>query len=96
MSPGPNDRIRAASSQISSALGDGTVVLHLTAGMYYGLDHVGSAVWELLQAPRTMAELRDAVLERYDVAPERCEADLRKLLDDLDQAGLVEVCDGTR
>jgi len=89
--PAVNDRFRVASGQISSALGDGTVVLNLGAGMYYGLDEVGSTVWQLLQTPHTLAQLRDAVLTRYDVTPERCEADLGKLLEQLNRAGLVEV-----
>jgi hypothetical protein len=41
--------------------------------------------------PRRVAEIRDALLEEYAVGPERCEQDLRELLEQLSTAGLIEI-----
>ncbi len=40
-----------------------------------------------------MAEIREALLEEYDVSPDRCERDLVALLGELASRGLVEVRD---
>ncbi len=67
------------------------VILSLKSGVYYGLDPVGATVWDLIQEPKSLSEVRDAVLQEYDVEPERCEDDLRALLQELVEEGLVEV-----
>jgi hypothetical protein len=40
---------------------------------------------------RTVAEIRDAIVAEYEVEPECCERDLRRLLGKLVDQGLVEV-----
>jgi hypothetical protein len=86
-----DDVVRASRAQVSSRLGTDTVILELDDGVYYGLDDVGSRVWELLKEPRAVRALRDAVLAEYDVDPERCAADLLGLLSEMAERGLVEV-----
>lgn len=81
----------AAEEQVSSDLGGEMAILDLKAGMYYGLDDVGARVWGLIQEPRDVADIRDTLLEEYDVALERCERDLLALLERLADEGLIEV-----
>jgi hypothetical protein len=61
--------------------------------VYYGLDAVGARIWSLIQEPRTVNEIRDILLEEYEVEPERCERDLLALLQKLADEGLIEVKD---
>lgn len=84
----------ALENQLSTRLGDETVVLGLGEGVYYGLDAVGTTVWELLREPTPVAELVEAVVREYDVEAERCERDLLELLEQLRSHGLVAVVDG--
>lgn len=84
-------RVVAARDQVSAELDGEAVVLSLADGIYYGLDPVGASVWALLEQPRTVAELRDAVVAEYDVDAPTAEADLLQLLRDLAARGLVEV-----
>jgi hypothetical protein len=84
-------RVVAARDQVSAELDGEAVVLSLADGIYYGLDPVGASVWSLLEQPRTVAELRDAVVAEYDVDAPTAEADLLQLLRDLAARGLVEV-----
>ena len=70
---------------------DEVVILGLKDGVYYGLNPVGAFIWNLIQKPKTVAELRDAVLEEYDVSEEVCNSDLQELLTELSDKGLVEV-----
>ena len=81
----------AAKDQASSDLGGEVAILDLKAGVYYGLDAVGARIWSLIQEPRTVNEIRDILLEEYEVEPERCERDLLALLRRLADEGLVEV-----
>src|SRR5215204_1866478 len=81
----------AAEDQVSSDLGGEVAILDLKAGVYYGLDEVGARIWSLIQEPRTVNEIRDILLEEYEVDPESCERDLLALLQRLADEGIIEV-----
>jgi hypothetical protein len=72
-------------------LDDRDVILNLNNGIYYGLDPVGSFIWNLIQSPKELIEIRDSILDEYDVDEERCKQDLLELLNDLAEKGLVEI-----
>ena len=82
-----------AKDQVSSDLGEEVAILNLKAGVYYGLDAVGARIWSLIQEPRKVDEIRDVLLEEYEVEPERCERDLFALLQRLASEGLIQVED---
>ena len=88
-----NSAVVVAKDQVSSDLGGEVAILNLKSGVYYGLDAVGARIWELIQGPRTVDEIRDLLLAEYDVEPERCETDLLSLLDQLAAEKLIEVTD---
>ena len=76
---------------ISSATVQGdAVLLDTRRGKYYTLNPTGAAVWELLLEPRSLAELRTALVERFDVDAETLSGDLSDLLDDLRRHGLID------
>jgi hypothetical protein len=81
----------ASPDQVSCPLGDESAILNLNNTVYYGLDPVGSHVWRLLQKPKSVGELRDALLDEYDVEAERCESDLLELLEKMRAEGLIQV-----
>ena len=83
----------AASNQVSSELGSEAIILGLGRGMYYGLNSVGTRVWQLLKQPVTPAGLRDQLIAEYEVEPSTCQADLLALLEQLFAEGLIEVAD---
>ena len=85
----------AAKNQVSADLAGEAVILNLESGVYYSLDDVGAYIWSLIQEPRTVNEIRDAILEEYEVEPDRCERDIVALLEQLADAGLIESRDET-
>lgn len=87
--------IVAAEQHISADLSGEVVILNLDAGVYFGLDAVGARVWNLIQEPRTFNDIREILLDEYEVEPGRCEQELSALLRELAAAGLVEVEDET-
>lgn len=84
----------AAREQVSSDLGSEIAILDFKAETYYGLEGVGARVWSLVQEPRTVAEVRDTLVNEYEVETGRCEQDLLSLLGKLSDKGLIEVRDG--
>jgi hypothetical protein len=80
-----------SSQQVSCPLGDEAAILNLKNNMYYGMNPVGVTVWSLLKQPKTVAEIRDAIVEEYEVEEERCERDLFTLLEEMRSEGLIEV-----
>jgi hypothetical protein len=83
--------IVVSKDQVSCDLAEEAAVLSLKNGVYYGLDPVGARVWNLAQEPRTFAELRNALLREYEVDAASLESDLRDLLNQLAEQGLIEV-----
>ncbi|HKS82435.1 MAG TPA: PqqD family peptide modification chaperone [Candidatus Acidoferrales bacterium] len=83
--------VAASTKQVSCPLDDESAILNLKNSVYYGVNAVGTRVWNLLQQPRSVSELRDALLEEYDVEAERCEQDLLDLLEKMRVEGLIEV-----
>jgi hypothetical protein len=83
--------VSAAPEQVSCPLGDEAAILNLKNTVYYGLNPVGARVWNLLQQPRTIGELRDRLLDEYEVEAGRCESDLLELLEKMMSEGLILV-----
>jgi hypothetical protein len=80
--------------QVSTSLGQETVILGMGDGVYYGLDAVGARVWALLATPRRVSELVRAVVGEFDVTSEQCERDVLALLDELSERRLVREVSG--
>jgi len=70
---------------------DGAVLLHVEEEIYFGLNDVGTRIWQLL--PPTCASLEDLcarLSQTYtDVAPEVLRADVLELLGQLEANQLV-------
>jgi hypothetical protein len=86
----------AIQTQVSADLPEGEVViLNMADGVYYGMNPVGGRIWSLIGQPRRVVEIRDALLEEYDIDPERCLQEVLALLNELAAQGLVQIADET-
>lgn len=83
--------IVASKEQISCSLEGESVILNLEDGVYYGLNAVASRVWELIQQPRTVREIRDRILAEYDIEEASCTRDVIELLQQLQRWNLIEL-----
>jgi hypothetical protein len=80
-----------SSDQITSQLGDESVMLSLNDGMYYGLDSIGTRIWAMLDRPRSVREICEVLQGEYDVQAAECEQAVLALLRDLNGRDLVEI-----
>src|SRR5271156_5745320 len=83
--------VMVTSQQVSCPLGDESAILNIKNSVYYGVNPVGATVWNLLKEAKTVAEIRDAILDEYEVDEGRCEKDLLALLEEMRSEGLIEV-----
>jgi hypothetical protein len=89
----PSSTVVAVREQVSSDLAEESVILNLKSGVYYGLNAVGTWIWNQLQQPKTVSSLQEGMLGKYNIDPELCQRDLFALLQDLVSAELIEVKD---
>jgi Coenzyme PQQ synthesis protein D (PqqD) len=89
MSVALTDRVIVHPSVISRELSGELVLLNLESGVYYGLDHVGTRVWQLLLQDKTVGDVCDAMLEEYEVQPDALQGDVSALVRELYEKGLV-------
>lgn len=73
--------------QLTTAELDGEVVmLSLETNRYYGLNSVGTRIWELLAQPMTLSMVCDTLMNEYDVTRAQCEREVfevaQRLLDE--------------
>jgi hypothetical protein len=85
-----DSRLRIPDDVLVSELDGESVPLNLRSESYFGLDEMGTRIWELLKS-ESIQRVYDTLLADYDVDPEMLRVDLSELLDNLVQQGLVEV-----
>ena len=83
--------VTIAQVQVSCEVNGEIVILHFDSGNYFGLNEVGALVWKMIEQPRGVRELRDAILSEYEVDAEQCERELLDLLGELRERGLIEI-----
>ena len=87
-------RVVASDQQVACEVGDETVILNLKDGVYYGLNPVAAVVWKNLTEERKVEELRNLLIEEFDVEEDQCTEDLFGLLSQLLSWELVEIRNG--
>ena len=71
---------------------DGEVVmLSIENSEYYGMDKVGSRIWELLEQPLRFRDLIDKLLAEYEVTEKQCADDTLTYLKKLEDKRLLVI-----
>jgi hypothetical protein len=68
---------------------DEAVMMSIEVGRYYGLNAVASRIWELLETPKTVAQLCALLCEEFEVEARTCEAEVLKFASNLIDNGIV-------
>jgi hypothetical protein len=67
------------------------VLLNLETRRYFKLNRVSAYVWSHLGDRAEIGTLRQAVIDAFDVDPDRCARDLDVLLQAMSAAGLIDI-----
>jgi len=86
-----SSHIKISREVLSQEVSGETVLLDLQSESYFGLDEVGTRIWQLLQQEGCLQQVFDTMLEEFDVDEKQLEKDLGDLLDKLTNEGLITV-----
>ena len=66
-------------------------MMNIQTGKYYGLDEIGSRIWELMEQKIQVKAIIDQLKKEYDVSEQQCKTDVLNLLNELKTNQLIEV-----
>ena len=85
------DLLIVASDTVATAdLGGESVLLDPTSGRYFGLNEVGTRIFELLSEPRSVSDLVDILVQEYEVGASRLRSDVEQFVGEMMSRGLIE------
>lgn len=79
---------------LARRVGEEIVILNIESGVYFGLDSVGARIWELLAEGNSLTRVCATMEQEFEVDRETLEADIRKLVQDLTDQGLIIPVEG--
>ncbi len=68
-----------------------TVMMSIENGEYFGLNTVGSRMWELIENPIKVDALIELLLDEFDVSSEQCEMETMEFLNHLLEKKLLTI-----
>ena len=81
--------VRASDDVVVRELDGEAVLLNLESGMYFGLDPVGTRVWQLIDQHHRLSAVVKSMCEEFDAPPETIERDVLRLVSELVEKGIV-------
>ena len=86
----PDTRLGPNTADVAAKVIDGeAIIMNLSNGLYFSMDEVGSAVWEMIEAGFSLDEMSDRLQARYAADRETITGDLNRIAKQLLQEGLV-------
>lgn len=76
---------------VSCDLDGEAAILNIESGIYFGLDPIGSKIWNSIQNPCKISNLVNMIMSEFDVEEEKCENDVIELINELIENGLAKV-----
>lgn len=67
------------------------VIISPRNGASYTLDPIGVRIWDLINKPIIVQDIRDALIREFNVEPGQCEEDVLALLRDMATEGLIKI-----
>jgi hypothetical protein len=86
-----DDRVAIHEDAVFRDLDGEAVILQLEAGLYFGLDPVGTRLWQLIEMHGQLRPVLAAAVEEFDVPADVLERDLLELVSSLAEKKLVVV-----
>ncbi len=84
-------RVRPSDDVTFRELDGESVLLNLATGIYFGLDEVGTRIWQLIEEYGRLSDVCDAVTREFAVDSDTAGRDLSDLVREMSSRGLVEI-----
>lgn len=75
---------------VAQELGDGLLAINMDTGNIYELNSTGTRLWQLISEGLAFSEIAAALLDEYDVPPDKLKQEIEELLSRLLDASLLE------
>lgn len=85
-----HDTIRKGRSHVEANAPDETLMMSIEQGQYYALGESADQLWRMLDGEVRIADIVDKLVAYYDVAADRCEAEVLPFLEQLLEERLIE------
>ena len=76
---------------LTSNIGEEIVMMSIENSAYYGLDPIGSNIWEMLAEPIRVSDLCAQLMQRYEVNEQDCQRDVLNFLNQMRNEDLLTV-----
>lgn len=86
-----NQKIIFSETVATQEVDDEIIILDMNTENYFGLNKIGSAIWQVIKEKPVLNEVYETLLERYDVESEVLMADLENFVEKLLKSGLAKV-----
>ena len=83
--------VRVGDDTVFRELAGEAILLQLEEGMYFGLDPVGTRLWQLMAERGALRDVLDVARQEFDVDPSTLERDLLALVRQLAEKKLLSV-----
>lgn len=87
----PDTILKRKQDQLFSEIDGEVIMLSIENSEYYGMDKVGSRIWQLLENPVSLSEIIEALMEEYDVTVGQCTEDTKNFIGQLAEKNLIEM-----
>ena len=86
-------KLKISPETFANAVGDETVLLQIKRGVYFGLDPVGTQIWQGLEKGQSPRLICDGLAREFSMDIAEIEQDARKFLEDLKANEIIIVED---
>lgn len=86
-----DQQIRLSDNVLMQKVADEAVLLDLDSQSYFGLDPVGTVIWEGISQGKTEVEIVEHITSEFEVDAEVARRDLRAFIDKLRKDKLISV-----
>jgi len=86
-----NQTVQVLPDVLSQEVSGETVLLDLNNENYFGLNEVGTRIWQLLQEQDNLEKIYEILLDEYEVDAKQLRTDFDDIINQLKDTGLVKI-----
>ncbi|PIW44712.1 MAG: PqqD family protein [Zetaproteobacteria bacterium CG12_big_fil_rev_8_21_14_0_65_54_13] len=86
-----SDVVRRNPEIVHSDMDGETVMMSVNEGSYYGLNGVGSQIWELLEQEMSVDAICTELLGHFDVEEKQCCSEVLAFLEEMSTSNVIEI-----
>ena len=86
-----SQKIIRHNDMLSAEIGGEAIMMSIEKGAYFGLNPIATRIWDLIDQPKSIAELIMVISAEYEVSEEQCSADVQEFVADMLARGIAQL-----